>query len=151
MSAVTHHGDPRQRGSEGERGGGGHGDGQRTHPPDPPPEDLRVVEVPPSPKCSFPSPTDLPEALAAAAVVDGPQPPVVVYDVRLHARDDVGVVGRGATPPLRHAVNDEREDVLGVSGSGHKGYSIGNGLLVATVLGRVAGEAAAQESADENG
>jgi hypothetical protein len=93
----------------------------------------------------------LPEALAAAAVVDGPQPPVVVYDVRLHARDDVGVVGRGATPPLRHAVNDEREDVLGVSGSGHKGYSIGNGLLVATVLGRVAGEAAAQESADENG
>ena len=40
---------------------------------------------------------------------------------------------------------------VGVSGSGHKGYSGGNGLLAATVLGRVAGEAAAEESADENG
>jgi hypothetical protein len=44
VSAVTHHGDPRQRGSE--RGHGGYGNGQRAHPPDPPSEDLRVVEVP---------------------------------------------------------------------------------------------------------
>jgi fumarate reductase flavoprotein subunit len=34
---------------------------------------------------------------------------------------------------------------VGVSGSGYKGYSSGNGLLAATVLGKVAGEAAAGE------
>ena len=34
---------------------------------------------------------------------------------------------------------------VGVSGSGHAGYSSGNGLLAATVLGRIAGEAAAVE------
>jgi hypothetical protein len=88
-------------------------------------------------ECSFPSPTACQSPLAAAAVVDRPQPPVVVYDVRFHARDDVGVVGRGATPPLRHAVNDEREGVLSVSGNGHKEYSGGNGLLAVTVPGRV--------------
>jgi fumarate reductase flavoprotein subunit len=33
----------------------------------------------------------------------------------------------------------------GVSGSGHRGYSSGNGLLAATVLGRIAGEAASGE------
>ena len=40
---------------------------------------------------------------------------------------------------------------VGVSGSGHKGYSGGNGLLAATVLGRVAGEAAAEEVTDNSG
>jgi len=34
---------------------------------------------------------------------------------------------------------------VGVSGSGYKGYSSGNGLLAATVLGKVAGEAASGE------
>jgi fumarate reductase flavoprotein subunit len=34
---------------------------------------------------------------------------------------------------------------VGVSGSGHRGYSSGNGLLAATVLGKVAGEAASAE------
>ncbi len=34
---------------------------------------------------------------------------------------------------------------VGVSGSGYEGYSSGNGLLAATVLGGVAGEAAAGE------
>ena len=34
---------------------------------------------------------------------------------------------------------------VGVSGSGYGGYSSGNGLLAATVLGRLAGEAAAEE------
>jgi fumarate reductase flavoprotein subunit len=33
----------------------------------------------------------------------------------------------------------------GISGSGYKGYSSGNGLLAATVLGRIAGEAASAE------
>jgi fumarate reductase flavoprotein subunit len=34
---------------------------------------------------------------------------------------------------------------VGVSGSGYRGYSSGNGLLAATVLGKVAGEAASGE------
>ncbi len=34
---------------------------------------------------------------------------------------------------------------VGVSGKGYKGYSSGNGLLAATVLGKIAGEAAAEE------
>lgn len=34
---------------------------------------------------------------------------------------------------------------VGVSGSGYRGYSSGNGLLAATVLGKVAGETAARE------
>ena len=34
---------------------------------------------------------------------------------------------------------------IGVSGSGYKGYSSGNGLLAAVVLGKVAGEAASGE------
>jgi len=34
---------------------------------------------------------------------------------------------------------------VGVSGSGYKGYSSGNGLLAATVLGKIAGEAASGE------
>ena len=34
---------------------------------------------------------------------------------------------------------------VGVSGSGYRGYSSGNGLLAATVLGKVAGEAASDE------
>ncbi len=34
---------------------------------------------------------------------------------------------------------------IGVSGSGYKGYSSGNGLLVAAMLGKVAGEAASEE------
>jgi fumarate reductase flavoprotein subunit len=34
---------------------------------------------------------------------------------------------------------------VGVSGSGYEGYSSGNGLLAATVLGRIAGEAASSE------
>ena len=38
---------------------------------------------------------------------------------------------------------------VGVSGKGYKGYSSGNGLLAATVLGKVAGEAAAEELARE--
>lgn len=36
---------------------------------------------------------------------------------------------------------------MGVSGAGHAGYSSGNGLLAATVLGRIAGEAAAVDCA----
>lgn len=32
---------------------------------------------------------------------------------------------------------------VGVSGSGHAGYSSGNGLLAAAVLGKIAGEDAA--------
>jgi fumarate reductase flavoprotein subunit len=32
---------------------------------------------------------------------------------------------------------------VGVSGSGHAGYSSGNSLLAATVLGKIAGEEAA--------
>jgi hypothetical protein len=35
---------------------------------------------------------------------------------------------------------------VGVSGSGHKGYSGGNGLFTATVLGRVAGEEVTDKS-----
>ena len=35
---------------------------------------------------------------------------------------------------------------VGVSGAGHAGYSSGNGLLAATVLGRIAGEAAAESA-----
>jgi fumarate reductase flavoprotein subunit len=35
---------------------------------------------------------------------------------------------------------------FGVSGSGYRGYSSGNGLLAAAVLGKVAGEAAAREA-----
>jgi fumarate reductase flavoprotein subunit len=38
---------------------------------------------------------------------------------------------------------------VGVSGSGYRGYSSGNGLLAATVLGKVAGEAAAGEIMEE--
>jgi fumarate reductase flavoprotein subunit len=34
---------------------------------------------------------------------------------------------------------------VGISGRGHEGYSSGNGLLAATVLGKVAGEAAYAE------
>ncbi|MFL5992102.1 MAG: FAD-binding protein, partial [Rubrobacteraceae bacterium] len=34
---------------------------------------------------------------------------------------------------------------VGVSGSGYRGYSSGNGLLAATVLGKIAGEAASSE------
>ena len=34
---------------------------------------------------------------------------------------------------------------IGVSGSGYKGYSSGNGLLAAAMLGKVAGEAASEE------
>jgi predicted oxidoreductase len=34
---------------------------------------------------------------------------------------------------------------VGISGKDYKGYSSGNGLLAATVLGRISGEAAAQE------
>ena len=44
VKPVTHHGAPCQRVSE--RGDGGYGNGQRAHPPDPPSEDLCVVEVP---------------------------------------------------------------------------------------------------------
>jgi len=36
---------------------------------------------------------------------------------------------------------------VGVSGKGYKGYSSGNGLLAATVLGKISGEAAAEELA----
>src|SRR5215207_9594794 len=36
---------------------------------------------------------------------------------------------------------------VGISGKGYKGYSSGNGLLAATVLGKVSGEAAAEELA----
>ena len=36
----------------------------------------------------------------------------------------------------------------GVSGSGYKGYSSGNGLLAAAVLGKVAGEAVSGEIAE---
>lgn len=39
---------------------------------------------------------------------------------------------------------------VGVSGSGYKGYSSGNGLLAATVLGKISGEAAAEELADRD-
>ena len=38
---------------------------------------------------------------------------------------------------------------VGVSGKGYKGYSSGNGLLAATVLGKIAGEAAAEELAQD--
>jgi fumarate reductase flavoprotein subunit len=38
---------------------------------------------------------------------------------------------------------------VGISGTGYKGYSSGNGLLAATVLGKVSGEAAAEELAKE--
>ena len=38
---------------------------------------------------------------------------------------------------------------VGISGKGYKGYSSGNGLLAATVLGKVSGEAAAGELAKE--
>lgn len=38
---------------------------------------------------------------------------------------------------------------VGISGKGYKGYSSGNGLLAATVLGKIAGEAAAEELARE--
>ena len=38
---------------------------------------------------------------------------------------------------------------VGISGKGYNGYSSGNGLLAATVLGKVAGEAAAEELAKE--
>jgi fumarate reductase flavoprotein subunit len=34
---------------------------------------------------------------------------------------------------------------VGISGSGHAGYSSGNGLLAATALGKIAGEAASEE------
>jgi fumarate reductase flavoprotein subunit len=34
---------------------------------------------------------------------------------------------------------------VGVSGSGYRGYSSGNGLLAATVLGKIAGETASGE------
>ncbi len=34
---------------------------------------------------------------------------------------------------------------VGVSGSGYRGYSSGNGLLAAAVLGKIAGEAASGE------
>ena len=40
---------------------------------------------------------------------------------------------------------------VGVSGSGHKGYSNGDGILAATVLGGAAGEAATEEMTDESG
>jgi fumarate reductase flavoprotein subunit len=39
---------------------------------------------------------------------------------------------------------------VGVSGSGYRGYSSGNGLLAATVLGKVAGEAASGEVAQRS-
>jgi fumarate reductase flavoprotein subunit len=39
---------------------------------------------------------------------------------------------------------------VGVSGSGYRGYSSGNGLLAATVLGRVAGEEASGEVAQDS-
>jgi fumarate reductase flavoprotein subunit len=38
---------------------------------------------------------------------------------------------------------------VGVSGKGYKGYSSGNGLLAAMVLGKIAGEAAAEELAQD--
>jgi fumarate reductase flavoprotein subunit len=38
---------------------------------------------------------------------------------------------------------------VGISGTGYKGYSSGNGLLAATVLGKISGEAAAEELAKE--
>lgn len=38
---------------------------------------------------------------------------------------------------------------VGISGKGYKGYSSGNGLLAATVLGKVSGETAAEELAKE--
>ena len=38
---------------------------------------------------------------------------------------------------------------VGISGKGYKGYSSGNGLLAATVLGKVSGEAAAEKFAEE--
>jgi fumarate reductase flavoprotein subunit len=38
---------------------------------------------------------------------------------------------------------------VGISGKGYKGYSSGNGLLAATVLGKISGEAAAEELAKE--
>jgi fumarate reductase flavoprotein subunit len=39
---------------------------------------------------------------------------------------------------------------VGVSGNGYRGYSSGNGLLAATVLGKVAGEAASGEIAQRS-
>jgi fumarate reductase flavoprotein subunit len=39
---------------------------------------------------------------------------------------------------------------VGISGKDYKGYSSGNGLLAATVLGRISGEAAAEELARED-
>ena len=36
---------------------------------------------------------------------------------------------------------------VGISGKGYKGYSSGNGLLAATVLGKISGESAAEELA----
>jgi fumarate reductase flavoprotein subunit len=39
---------------------------------------------------------------------------------------------------------------VGVSGSGYRGYSSGNGLLAATVLGKIAGEAASGEIAQSS-
>ncbi len=38
---------------------------------------------------------------------------------------------------------------VGISGRGHEGYSSGNGLLAATVLGKISGDAAAEELAGE--
>jgi fumarate reductase flavoprotein subunit len=34
---------------------------------------------------------------------------------------------------------------VGISGKGYKGYSSGNGLLAATVLGKISGESAVKE------
>src|SRR5215217_882234 len=33
------------------------------------------------------------------AIVDGSEPSIIVYDIRFHVWDDVGVVSPGATPP----------------------------------------------------
>lgn len=38
---------------------------------------------------------------------------------------------------------------VGINGRSHKGYSSGNGLLAATVLGKIAGEAASEEAAQD--
>jgi hypothetical protein len=46
------------------------------------------------------------------AIVDGSEASFIVHDVRLYVWDNVGVVSRGATLPLRDPVNNEREDVL---------------------------------------
>ena len=100
---------------------------------------------------------EMPDPFGREEFGDGPlEPPFYSIHVRgalFHTQGGLKVDSRarvlrsdGSPIPGLYAAGGT---AVGISGKGYKGYSSGNGLLAATVLGRISGEAAAEELAKE--